>query len=233
MALPAVVRQFSEDLEPSQLDSVGPTEAAIYRTPEGTAYVDVLAKKPPAAIDRNTKDYDTLKWEQELRAQLAQKQGQTKKLTKEEQAKVNAQLAKEAAIREEVSAVATKMRRGIGIIQSLATGPPTEAEQWMGPASDLLIAIIRAGAGIVLGDLPAVAFIKCSQKISARLGVLKPFIGAATLRTIGSLQLSEEYEQENLGGKSLHVCDSAYANSSRPCHQSAVPSPIHERATPT
>jgi hypothetical protein len=195
------VRQFSADLDPSQLDSVGPTEAAIYRTPEGTAYVDVLAKKSAAPIDKNTKDYDTLKWEAELRAQLATKQGQTKKLTKDEQAKVNAQLAKEAAIREEVSALATKMGRGIGIIQSLATGPPTEAEQWMGPAANLLIAVIRAGAGILLGDLPSVAFIKCSQRISDRLGVLKPFIGAATLRTIGTLQLSPEYEQEDLGGR--------------------------------
>jgi hypothetical protein len=200
VALPAVVLQFSADLDPMQLDSIGPTEAAIYRTPEGTPYIDVLSKKAPVSIDKNTKDYDTLKWEEELRAQLAQKKGQTKKLSADEQAKVNAQLAKESAIRKEVASTATQMKRGIGIIESLATGPPTEAEQWMGPAANLLIQVIRAGAGIVLGDLPAVAFIKCSQRISDRLGVLKPFIGAATLRTIGTLQLSEEYEQEDLGG---------------------------------
>lgn len=199
-ALPAVVGQFTADLEPSQLDTIGPTEAAIYRTPEGTAYIDVLAKKAPSTIDKKTKDYDTLKWEEEFRAQLAQKKGQTKKLSADEQAKVNAQLAKEAGIRKEVAEVAIKMQRGIGIIQRLATGPPTEAEQWMGPAANLLIQIIRAGAGIVLGDLPTIAFIKCSQRISNRLGVLKPFVGAATLRTIGTLQLSKEYEQEDLGG---------------------------------
>ena len=181
------------------LDSVGPTEAAIFRTPEGTAYVDVLSKKAPAPISKNTKDYDTLKWEEELRAQLAQKTGQTKKLTADEQAKVKAQLAKESVIRQEVAAIETKMRRGVGIIQRLATGPPTEAEQWMGPAVDRLIQGIRAGAGLVLGDLPAIAFIKCSERISSRLGMLRPFIGVATLRTIGAVQLAAEYEEEDLG----------------------------------
>jgi hypothetical protein len=200
VALPAIILQFTTDLEPRQLDTVGPTEAAIYRTPEGTAYIDVLSKKAPVTIDKNTKDYDTLKWEEELRAQLAQKKGQTKKLSADEQAKVNAQLAKESAIRKGVAEIAAKMQRGIGIIQSLATGPPTEAEQWMGPAANLIIQINRAGAGIILGDLPARAFITCSKRISNRLGVLKPFVGVATLRTIGTLQLSEEYEQEDLGG---------------------------------
>ncbi|PSN61367.1 translational activator [Corynespora cassiicola Philippines] len=199
-ALPVLVRQFREDLDPQQLESVGPTEAAIFRTPEGTAYIDVLSKKAPAPIDKNTKDYDTLKWEEELRAQLAQKKGQTtKKLTADEQAKVKAQLAKEATIRQEVSVIEKKMKRGVGIIQSLATGPPTEAEQWMGPAVTLLIQSIRAGVGLLLGNSPATAFIKCSQRASTRLGAIRPFVGAATLRTIGSLHVSDEYEEEDLG----------------------------------
>ncbi|KAH7081910.1 armadillo-type protein [Paraphoma chrysanthemicola] len=198
-ALPAVVQQFSQDLDPKQLESVGPTEAAIFRTPEGTAYVDVLSKKAPVTIDKNTKDYDTLKWEEDLRTQLAQKKGQTKKLSADEQAKVNAQLAKEAAIRKEVAATERRMRRGVGIVRSLATGPPTEAEQWMGAAVERLIHSIRSGAGLLLGDLPATAFIACSERISHRLGFLRPFVGVATLRTIGSIQLSDEYEKEDLG----------------------------------
>lgn len=199
VGLPAVIDRFSQDLDPTQLESIGPTEAAIFRTPEGTAYVDVLSKKAPVAIDRNTKDYDTLKWEEELRAQLAQKKGQTKKLTADEQAKVKAQLAKEASIRSQVASTERRMRRGVGIMRSLATGPPSEAEQWMGPAVDRLIQSIRSGAGLLLGDLPATAFITCSQRVSNRLGVLRPFVGVATLRTIGSIQLSADYEDEDLG----------------------------------
>ncbi|KAF2792098.1 translational activator [Melanomma pulvis-pyrius CBS 109.77] len=198
-ALPAIVRQFSADLDPKQLETVGPTEAAIFRTPEGTTYIDVLSKKSAVVVDKNIKDYDTLKWEEELRSQLEQKKGQAKKLTADEHAKVNAQLAKESAIRKEVATVEMKMMRGVGIIQRLATGPPTEAEQWMGPAVDLLIQVIRAGSGLILGDLPATAFIKCSERLSSRLGIFRPFVGVATLRTIGSLQLSDEYEKEDLG----------------------------------
>jgi hypothetical protein len=204
-ALPAIVRQFSADLDPRQLENVGPTEAAIFRTPEGTAYIDVLSKKSSVVVDKNVKDYDTLKWEEELRSQLAQKKGETKKLTPEERAKVNAQLAKEAAIRKEVATVEANMKRGVGIIQRLATGPPTEAEQWMGPAVDLLIQIIRAGGGLILGDIPATAYIKCSERLSSRLGIFKPFVGVATLRTIGSLQLSAEYEEEDLGSKLIEI----------------------------
>ncbi|KAI4642811.1 uncharacterized protein J4E79_011427 [Alternaria viburni] len=200
-ALPAVVKQFSQDLDPKQMESVGPTEAAIFRTPEGTAYIDVLSKKAPVVIDKNTKDYDTLKWEEELRAQLAQKKGQAKKLSADDQAKVNAQLAKESAIRKEVTGTEHRMRRGVGIIRSLATGPPTEAEQWMGPAVDLLIQAIRAGAGLLLGDVPATALISCSERVSNRLGMMRPFIGVAVLRTIGSIQLASEYEDEDLGEK--------------------------------
>jgi hypothetical protein len=96
-----------------------------------------------------------------------------------------------------------RMKRGVGIIQSLATGPPTEAEQWMGPAVDLLIHSIRAGAGLLLGDRPATTFIACSQRVSNRLGPIRPFVGVATLRTIGSIQLPDEYEGELLGGESV------------------------------
>jgi hypothetical protein len=210
VALPAIVRQFAEDLDPSQLDAVGPTEAAIFRTPEGTPYIDVLSKKAPVVIDKNTKDYDTLKWEEELRAQLDQKKGQTKKLTPDEQSKVKAQISKESKIRQDVAVIEMRMKRGVGIIRSLATGPPTEAEQWMGPAVDLLIQVIRAGAGLILGDLPAKTFIKCSERISTRLGVLKPFIGVATLRIIGTLHLGAEYEAEDLGGKVYPRADNTH-----------------------
>lgn len=206
VGLPAVVGQLSQDLDPTQLESVGPTEVAMFRTPEGTAYINVLSKKAPVVIDKNIKDYDTLKWEEELRAQLAQKKGQAKKLTADEQAKVNAQLSKEAAIRSSVAAIERKMRRGVGIVQSLATGPPTEAEQWMGPAVNLLIQSIRAGVGLLLGDIPATAFIACSERISNRLGVLRPFVGVATLRTIGTIQLSDKYEDEDLGGTRFLLC---------------------------
>lgn len=97
---PLLLSCITNDLNAKQLDQIGPTEAAIYRTPSDVTFIDVLGKQSaPVVVDKNTKDYDTLKWEAELRAQLAAKKGASKKLTAEEQSKVNSQLAKEADIR--------------------------------------------------------------------------------------------------------------------------------------
>jgi hypothetical protein len=198
---PLVVRQFQADLDLERLSKIGPTEAAIYRTPEGTAFVDVLAKGGQRQVpNRNVRDYDTLKWEEELRAQLAQKKGEERKLTADEQAKVKAQLAKESSIRQEVSDVDFRLRRGVGIIQSLAEGPPTEAEVWMGPAVRALLDIISTGAGLILGDVASTAYLACSNRVSSRLGSVRVSIGVGTLRALGTSQLQSVFEGEPLGG---------------------------------
>lgn len=197
---PLIVAQIGRDLDSSQLEHIGPQEAAIYRTPEGTAFVDVLSKQGAAQnISKNTKDYDTLKWEEELRAQLAQKKGQAKKLTSEEQAKVNAQLKKESEVRKDVAQLDARLRRGIGIISALAVGPPTEAEEWFGPSVKALFDAIQAGAGLILGDAAAIGYLSCAGRTSSRLGALRPFVGVATLRAAGVNILPENLLAEPLG----------------------------------
>src|SRR5690348_1488346 len=103
---------ISRDLAAEQLHDVGPVEAAIFRTPEGTCFVDVLAKKAQQVVNKNNKDYDILKWEEELRSQLEKKKGQQKKLTADETAKVNAQLKKESQIRQSLREVEARLLRG-------------------------------------------------------------------------------------------------------------------------
>ena len=197
---PLIVAQIGRDLDPTQLDDIGPTEAAIHRTSEGTAFIDVLSKQLPAqSISKTSKDYDTLKWEEELRAQLAQKKGQTKKLTVDEQAKVNAQLAKEASIRQNVAQVDARLRRGIGTISALATGPPTEAETWFGHAVKSLFEVIQAGAGLILGDTASLCYLQCANRTSPRLAAMRPFVGVATLRAAGVTILPENLLAEPLG----------------------------------
>ncbi len=197
---PRIVQLIQQDLDPKQLDKIGPTEAAIFRTPEGTAFVDVLAKKSQSYVpNKNTKDYDTMKWEEDLRSQLAEKRGQQKKLTPEENAKVNAQLAKEAAIRLQIRYLEARLIRGIGIVKSLATGPPTEAEMWVGPAVRSLLDIMGAGAGLILGHEATNSYLAIAERVSSRIGTLRPFIGIATLRALGIPQLPEALTQEPLG----------------------------------
>lgn len=192
------IKMIREDLDPVQLSDVGPEEAAIFRTPEGTAFVDVLAKKSTTFVpNKNTKDYDTLKWEEEVRAQLAQKKGQQKKLTPEETAKVKAQLAKEAGIRLKIQHLEARLLRGTGIIFSLASGPPTDAKLWMGPAVKSLIDAISAGSGLITSS-PATTYIVCANLVSSRVGTMRPFIGIATLRAL-NVSLDDHLLQEALG----------------------------------
>ena len=200
VAIPALLSQIQNDLDVKQLENIGEREAAIFRTPEGTLYVDVLSDKrnQTTAIDKKVKDYDTLKWEEELRAQIAKKSKQTKKLTADEQAKVNAQLAKESAIREDVRLIQIKLQRGVGIINALATGPPTETELWIVQAVDMLQEVIEAGAGLVLGDSATLAYLDCARSVANRLGSLRPFIGVATLRAMGVMQIPSEFFAESL-----------------------------------
>jgi hypothetical protein len=195
-----IVDLIEHDLDPAQFANIGPTEAAIFRTQEGTAFVDVLASKSQAYVpNKNTKDYDTLKWEEELRTQLAQKKGQQKKLTPEEHAKVNAQLKKEAEIRLQIKHLEARLLRGIGIVSSLATGPPTEAGVWMGAAVKALVDVINAGAGLVTGNAAPDAYILCAERLPTRIGALRPFIGIATLRALDVPHLPESLVQEPLG----------------------------------
>ncbi|ERT03093.1 hypothetical protein HMPREF1624_01398 [Sporothrix schenckii ATCC 58251] len=195
---PRIVELIQHDLAVDELRAIGPVDAAIFRTPPGTTFVDVLAKTTSNLPSKNSKDYDVLKWEEELRAQLASKKGQQKKLTAEETAKVNAQLKKEAEIREKVGLLEARLLRGIGVIRSLATGPPTNASQWMGPAVKALLDAIEAGACLITGDVAPMAFITLSERVSNRLGAMRPFIGVATLRAHDVSSLPENLLEEPL-----------------------------------
>ncbi|KAG6015935.1 hypothetical protein E4U54_002694 [Claviceps lovelessii] len=198
VVIPRLVELIGRDLDPKQLQNIGPMEAAIYRTPEGTCFVDVLAKKGQnSAPNKNTKDYDILKWEEELRSQLEKKKGQQRKLTAEEASKVNEQLRKESDIRNSIRGIEAKLLRGIGIIKSLATGPPTDATLWLGPAVGFILAVIDAGAGLIVGDIAPQTYTICSEKVSPRLGPVRQFIGVATLR-LRNITLAENLDEEKL-----------------------------------
>jgi len=193
-----IIDMLRADLDATELLEIGPVEAAIFRTPEGTAFIDVLAKKSQVVPNKNQKDYDTLKWEEELRAQLAQKKGQQKKLTADEQAKVNAQLKKESEVRQAISKLEARLMRGIGIINSLVNGPPTDATLWLGPAVSALLGAMEAGACLITGDAAPLAYISCADKVTSRLGSIRPFIGVATLRALEISSLPEHLVEEGL-----------------------------------
>ena len=199
--IPLLLKRIEEDLPVEDIRLCGPLQVAIARTPEGVPFVDVIDKKGQNPLmDKNSRDYDTIKWEEEVRTQLARKKGQEKKLSPDEKLRVDAQLVKEATIRGQVRRLIFRLRRAIGLINALVSGPPIEPSTWLGKSLTSLLNIITVGAGRIIDDAADLTYISCAKFVSARLGILRSFIGVATLRAIGSSQLPPHWEQEPLGG---------------------------------
>ncbi|KAM3519553.1 hypothetical protein MY4038_009752 [Beauveria bassiana] len=198
VVVPRLLELIGRDLDRDGLRSIGPLEMAISRTPEGTNFVDVLGKKAKGSTpNKRSPAEEILSWEQDARRQIEQRKTQSKKSPGEDVLKINAQLRKEKGIRISVQELQAKINRGIGIIEALATGPPTDATLWLGQSVKLLLDAIEEGASFVVGEVVATAFLKCSEKISVRLGAMRPFIGAATLRLHG-VALPESFCEESL-----------------------------------
>lgn len=128
---------------------------------------------------------------------MKKRKSQQKKLSGDDASKFNAQLKKEHSIRESLQDTASHFHRGIGIIEALATGSPTDSTLWLGQAVKLLLGIIDGGAHLIIGDAAATAFLACSEKVSSRLGPMRPFIGAAILR-LRDVSVPENYSEEKL-----------------------------------
>lgn len=198
--VPRVVKQIEQDLDVENFTKFTVTDICIARTPEDKTYVDVLDNKSNAQLNTKGKDSDTLKWEEELRAQLAQKKGQPqRKLTPEQKAKVDAQLVKEAGIRKTVLQSEEIIKRGAGIIEALARSLGTAAEGWINVAVKHLTQLSQVGVGALVGDAVSRAYVACSDKVSSRLGNIRPFIGIAALRAYGKTYLGDELEVEPIG----------------------------------
>lgn len=200
--LPLLVTQITKDLSPSKIKDFGPLEAAIANAPEGVIVVDVLSQKTNTQEDKNRKDYDVLKWEEEIKAQVAAKKGLQKKLTAEQQAKVDAQLAYEASVRQEVREVIIHLRRGAMIINALATGVPATSDDgniWISPCLAALLGALDAGAALFINDELVRAYLASSSQLTSRLGTLRNSVGVATLRAVGNATLPEGLEAEPLG----------------------------------
>lgn len=195
---PLLREKIAKYLPIEEITKYGALEVAIANAPDDKVFVDILNTKPNIALDKNIRDYETIKWEQEVRSQAAKKKGQERKYTADERAKIEKQLSKERAIRKEVMNLRKVLSRGAGMVHALANGPPTDARIWLGTSLNCLIEAIEAGAGHIVGDLLVDAYLSCSILVSPRLGSLRKFVGVGTLRAIGSSELPSSVLEEPL-----------------------------------
>ncbi|KAI9492588.1 armadillo-type protein [Zychaea mexicana] len=176
-----------ENLDTKLMDGIDETEFGIWQTPEDQVYVDVLSKnKNNKAVtgNRNRKGFDDDKWEEELRAELAKKKGAApvKKLTKEEQAAVNAQRKKEAEVRAHVQAVYHQLSLGLDIVHALVAGNRLDLTGSLVTLVSTLLAIAKAHGGLLVGENIVDTFLELGDCIADDIYSIRYAIALATLR---------------------------------------------------
>jgi len=163
-----LIEQIRSDLDASTLLSIGRGEYSIWKTPEGTLYIDsvyflfmpfhtqnsftpkVLAKKKDVPVEKG-KDAALRKWDAELRQSLATKKpANANNLSKQDKALVDAQLAKEAQVRARVEQIKNSLERGLHLIRSIIKANPSEFQAFVEPVTTLLLSsAIRHGSMLV------------------------------------------------------------------------------------
>lgn len=188
VAAPRIAELLSQELDIDSIKSIDSNAISIWRAEEGQLVTDVLNNKPKKAEDKNSKDYETRKWEESLKKEIASKnKASNKKLTKEEQALVTEQLAKESAIRQQVEAAVQQFYRGNYIVRELTAGQNktlnSEENRWFLVAMKNLLEILKLPTSAELfGDFGTQTFLLASNVLTSRLGVLKDITGLATLK---------------------------------------------------
>ncbi|KAJ2412327.1 translational activator of GCN4 [Coemansia sp. RSA 2530] len=106
-----------EDIDPTKLAAISAEDIEVWQTPAGQLHFDPVSSKEP---ERNSgKKKDDL-WAEQLEREIALKKGQARKLTKEEQALVERQHAKENEIRARVDSSHKGLHRGLALIRAVA-----------------------------------------------------------------------------------------------------------------
>ncbi|EPY51785.1 translation elongation regulator Gcn1 [Schizosaccharomyces cryophilus OY26] len=167
---PLFVNLFRGQLVNLKLADVSDLEYEIWKTPDGILWENVLEKKTQK-MDKNTKDYETKRWEAEVRAKQAERKPM--KLNKDQQALVDAQLEKESKIRQSVRRLVVSLERGLGIIQSMGNAVQLCPGLWVEEAIDVLVfgKVLHLSTPFT-GDLALVVFklVVAASGLPSRLG---------------------------------------------------------------
>ena len=99
----------------------------------------VLSSTKGEARPNKGKDYEIAKWEEEIRKSLATKKATTVTLSKQQQALVQAQLEKEAKIRQHVQDIRANLTRGLHLVRSIVTAGVEEFHLYMTSVVTLLL----------------------------------------------------------------------------------------------
>lgn len=123
---------------------------AAIRGPNGFV---VLSSSKEERAPTKGKEASIAKWEEEIRKQIAAKKSGPATLTKQQQAVVNAQLAKEVKIRGNVAQVKWNLERGLHLVQSVVAAGTEELRLHVSDMIKLLLNGPLRGGSFLVGDL--------------------------------------------------------------------------------
>lgn len=181
---------FTTELEPELVKK-------IWETPEGELAIDPFASKKTYVENKNTKDYETKKWEESVRKEIASKKGikdNKPKYTKEQQATVNEQLKKETEIRSQLRSIYHRVHKLLVLITKLSDMAVTAyngIEDWYPVSCKLLLDMLTTGkVNFIFKGEASRTFIKLSQNVASKLLLnLRDISGVAILRGLNATEV--------------------------------------------
>ena len=203
--LPLLLQDIATDLDLASTSSVQTTDIAIWQLPADVTYVDVLATKVsgPEKIAKG-KDRALQQWEEEVRQSLAAKKVNgalpTKSLTKAEKALVDAQLAKEAIVRQQVDVALSHLRRGLRIVASLLRSPSEEVLAALPLLLDAVLAVFAIPLISLVKDEAYQLWQALSQACSTDAMDYRLPLSWAILRSLRSPVVPLEAQSEDIRG---------------------------------
>ncbi|THG98438.1 hypothetical protein EW026_g3754 [Hermanssonia centrifuga] len=205
---PRIVDQVRSDINAKEINSLTGLDLAIWATPEGTAYLDVLAnKKVDEPETKKGKGYKDAQWEAEVRKSLANKKKTSGPVTlsKQDLALVQAQLQKEAVIRKRVETIKSRLRRGLHFVHSLVKAQSDELRNHVSSIGSLLLEGAFGKAVTLVGSQAFDEYLDLSDCCSERLDTFRRWVGVATLRSLNVDGIPEEMQVEPLNSLLLRV----------------------------
>ncbi|KAH7883448.1 armadillo-type protein [Phlebopus sp. FC_14] len=206
VVLPRVMEQLRADIDGAIINRLTDTDLGIWETPEGATYVDVLSSQKKEEGPKKGKGADIAKWEAELRQSLANKKGgPTAALSKQAQALVDGQLAKEAIVRQRVGSVRANLQRGLAFVRSVVAVNGAELKGYVSQISELLLEGALGNGSRLVGRDAFDTFVDLARCCSDRLDTPRKWVGIAILRSLQVPSVPEELQAEPLHSLALRV----------------------------
>ncbi|KAG0366840.1 translational activator of GCN4 [Gamsiella multidivaricata] len=210
--IPIFLSHVEEDLDAKLLDNIGEQEIGIWKHPEGELFVDVLkGMKKQGGAERGRPAFDEQKFNRDVKkalsstkraptASAASAAASASKLTRDEQASVDAQLTKESKIRKSVQNTYNHLMRGLATIRALINGNSDELTARLVELVRLLLNGVVKRGGPLVGTVAVDTYLALGRCVSDRLDSIREPLALATLRSLDVKEVPENWLEEPLDG---------------------------------